>query len=367
MAGIKDVAHKAGVSSTTVSHVLNSTRFVEPTTKSRVVAAMEELGYRPNALARSLRRQETLTIGVVVHDIANPFFSFLVKAIEGIAHRAGYSVILCNSGEDSARLASMIEVLLAKRVDGLIVAPVDLQDPTLVEVERHGTPIVYLGRRPAGTVGPMVYEDGLAAASAAVQHLADDGHSRIAIITGCLNVPSLTERMSAYRQVLEQCSIPWEDRLVRVGNNGFDDAAGSMRTLLELSRPPTAVFCTNFLMTTGALSVLHELRVRCPGEMAIVGVDDHVWTGLFHPPLTMVRMQTERIGITAAELLLDCMRGKAVEGREVVLPAELVVRGSCSERCLAKLMSNTASGRFESPSSDSCIEQSMLEEVVKRV
>jgi LacI family transcriptional regulator len=343
VANIKDVAEKAGVSSTTVSHVLNSTRFVDPGTKERVVAAIGELGYRPNALARSLRRQETLTIGVVVHDIANPFFAFLVKAIEGVAHRSGYSVILCNSDEDCERQASVVEALLVKRVDGLIVVPVCPDEPILVAAEKQGIPVVYLGRRPVGTKGPMVYEDSAAIAESAVQHLVDDGHRRVAIIAGRLTVPTLTDRMKAYRHVLERQGICFEADLVRTENVGFDDAVASMQTLLRLSNPPTAVFCTNFLMTMGALSVLHQEHVRCPGEVAIVGVDDHAWTGLLQPPLTMVRMETERLGTIAAGLLLDSIRGKTIEECEIMLPAELIVRGSCSERCLARTMSTTTS------------------------
>jgi LacI family transcriptional regulator len=328
---------------------------------------MEELGYRPNALARSLRRHETLTIGVVVHDITNPFFTSMVKCVEAIAGQAGYSVILCNSGEDPRRFTSMVEVLLAKRVDGLIVAPVNLEDLALAQAERHGTPIVYLGPSPTGTTGPFIRDDALAAATAAVQHLVDDGHKRIAVIAGRLKVPALTERMSAYCQVLKQCGLPYDDDLVKAENDGFDDAARSMRDLLRLSDRPTAVFSTNFLMTTGALSVLRDEQVECPKDMGLVGVDDHVWIRLFQPPLTMVRTNTEEVGVVAADLLLTCMKGKAVETREIVLPAELVVRGSCSERCLQKLLASKKPESAHSPATGARAEPGKPEEVMNRV
>lgn len=337
MASIRDVAEKAGVSSTTVSHVLNNTRFVDPKTRSRVLAAMEELGYRPNAVARSLRRRETLTIGIVVHDIDNPFFTSFVKCVEDVARRAGYNVILCNSGEDSTRLSGVLEVLSAKRVDGIMVAPVGIEDPTLLRIEQEGTPIVYLGRRPRGATGPEVHDNSLGAATRAVQHLVEDGHTRIGIITGCLTVPSLSERMAAYHRVLEQCDLPLDERMVRVNNYTVEDAKSSMRSLLELDVPPTAVFTTNMLMTTGALTALHETGVRCPEEMALLGYDDSQWARIFHPPLTVVRQPTERAAIVAAELLLGYMRSEKEVGQEIVLPAELVVRGSCSARCRQKL------------------------------
>jgi len=366
MIRIKDVAQRAGVSSTTVSHVLNKTRAVDPRTRSRVLAALEELGYRPNALARSLRRQETLTIGIVVHDIAIPFFTSFVKYVEGVAQQAGYSVILCNSGEDSTRLGDLLEVLAAKRVDGLIVAPVSAEDSTLVSIEKRGTPVVYLGQRPAGTTGPTVGDNSADAAAEAVQHLIEDGHVRIGVITGRLMVPPLAERMAGYRRALERHNLPFDERLVRLGVIGVEHAASSMRALLELSDPPTAVFTTNLLMTTGALSALHEARVRCPQEMAIVGFDDHELAGISQPPLTTVRQHTERMATTAAQLLLECMRGKTMEGQEVVLPAELVVRGSCSERCLEKLNSMTVSGRGSVSSQVVHAETRKLEEVVRR-
>jgi len=337
MPNIKDVAERAHVSSTTVSHVLNNTRYVDPRTKSRVLAAMEELGYRPNAVARSLRRQETLTIGIVVHDLGNPFFTSFVKCVESVAQQAGYNVILCSSGENPERMKSVLEVLSAKRVDGLMVSPVSQEDPTLISIERHGTPVVYLGRRPLGASGPEVHDNSLGAAISAIQHLADDGHVRIGVITGCLAVPSLAERMAAYRQVLEQRGLAFDERMVKVNNFSVDDAKRSMRALLELDRPPTAVFTTNMLMTTGALAALHEARVRCPQEMALVGYDDSDWASIFNPPLTVLRQPTERGAIAAAELLLGYMRGEKAMEQEIVLPAELVVRGSCSESCLRRM------------------------------
>ncbi len=335
MVRMKDVAEKAGVSPTTVSHVVNGTRAVSLPTMQKVRAAMEEVGYQPDAVAQSLRRKESLTIGVIVTDISNPFYSEIVRGIEDTAHDHGYSVIQGSSDEDPRRQDNYLRILSSKRVDGLIIVPTATDSTVLLALHRRGIPMVFVDRSPLGLTGPLVGINNTDAAEQAVSHLIEDGHTRIGTVTGLSKLSTSSERLAGYHRTLAKYALEADERLIKVSDPRVEGGRISTHELLELADPPTAVFTTNNLMTLGALLALKEAQKRCPQELAVVGFDDPNWAEVLDPPLTVVRQPTRTIGTKATELLVARLRQGATHDMHIPLAAELVVRGSCSESCAA--------------------------------
>ena len=327
---IADVAREAGVSITTVSHALNGTRFVAEPTKQRVLAAIERLRYEPSSVAQSLKRDKSHAIGLLITDISNPFFTSLVRGVEDVASRAGYSVILCNTDEDPAKELSYLHVLRRKRVDGILLAPTGTRQPYMDALVEAAFPIVCIDRPSPGLPGDAVLVENVAGARAAVEHLIGLGHRRVGVISGLAPVGTSSERLEGYRQALRAHGLPEEPALVREGNSRLDGGYRRMNELLDLPTPPTAVFTTNNLMTLGALGALQARGVRVPDDMAVVGFDDFEWAIVLRPRLTTVAQPTYEIGETAARLLLERIE-KKVDGapRRVVLPTQLLVRESC--------------------------------------
>lgn len=326
---IRDVASHAGVSTATVSHVLNGTRVVSDATRARVLASARHLAYHPSAIARSLKTKATGTLGVLVSDISNPFSTGVVRGIENVASANGYNVILCNTDELEEKANTYLNLLLAKRVEGLIVAPIGGTAGFAERFLAVGTTIVLIDRRIEGSDLPFVGTANVDAARDAVTHLVQDGHRRIGMIAGLTRVSTSVERMEGYRRALLEYGIAVEKRLVRTGHSTVDGGAAAARELLEQDDPPSALFTTNNLMTLGALKMFAELGLRCPDEISLVGFDDHEWAGIFSPPLTVVRQPTHEIGTAAADLLIELIRTPAKAPRSIVLPSTLIVRGSC--------------------------------------
>jgi len=330
-ARISDVARRAGVSTATVSHVINGTRHVSEETRARVLAAIAELEYLPSAVARSLKTKSTGTLGVTVSDISNPYFTAIVRGIEDVASANDYNVIICNTDEDKDKEQRYLRVLLAKRIDGLIIAPTGFPSPLLETMQAAGIPIVLVDRSVEGMNLPIIKVDNEAGAYQAVSHLIQDGHQRIGIITGLPQVSTSHERYAGYERALQEHDLPTDPRLVRIG---YSKPEGGFRAALDLlgaDQRPTALFTTNNLMTMGALMALRHLGLSCPGDVAIIGFDDHDWAPIFVPPLTVVSQPTYEVGTTAAELLIGIVRGMRRETLDHVLPTKLIVRGSCAD------------------------------------
>lgn len=328
MATIHDVARAAGVSVATVSHVLNGTRKVAPNTAARVRRAIEELGYQPNAIAQSLRKRVTYAIGVLVSDITNPFFASLVRGVEDAAHAAGYSVIVCNSDEDPEKEDFYIRSLWRRRIDGMLIAPTrDGTSPALKELVQKGIPFVFVDRKAKGIEAPAVLSDNVGGAYLATKHLIERGHRRIGIVLGIPGATTTEERLAGYRQALEEAGIPFLEELVVWGGYRVEGGRQAARVLLSLPKRPTAVFCTNNLMTIGVLQELFSQQIQIPHQIAVVGFDDLEWAELVNPPLTVVAQHPYDMGCRAFDLLyehLTCVKKRS--SREIRIPVELKIR-----------------------------------------
>jgi LacI family transcriptional regulator len=315
---MRDVAVRAGVSLKTVSRVINGEAGVAPTTATRVVAAIAELGFQRNDLARSLRQgRSSSTLGLVIEDVSNPFYSTIAQAVEAAAHERGYLLITASCEEDPERERELVQALLRRRVDALLLVPASRDHAYLA---RDGTPVVFLDRPPVGVDADCVLLDNVGGARAATEHLLEHGHERIALVADPDDLYTAGERLAGYRGALDAEGVPVRDELVRVGVHDADRAEAVVRELLALPDPPTAVFTANNRLTVGALKALHDEPV------ALVGFDDFELADLLGT--TVVRHDSHRMGSHAAALAFDRLDGVARETRRVTLPTELVMRGS---------------------------------------
>lgn len=330
---IRDVARVAGVSQSTVSRALNASGYVSDRTRRKVLETARALGFRPNFLARSLKRKATRTLGLVIPDITNPFFPAIVRGVEDTAVRAGYSVVLTNTDNEPERERNALAQLREKWVDGLIVVPQADAAPHLRALAAAGVPLVVIDRIPAGLDVDAVRSDNLRGAYLAVRHLLALGHRRIAHIRGPESSSTGRERQQGYRQALEEAGVPCDPALVVDGDFRFKGGLRAASLLLDRRSRPTAIFAANDLMAMGALHAAAAAGIAVPAELAVVGFDDIMPAALVSPPLTTVAQATYRLGARAAELLIDRLEGRwSGPGRQVILEPELVIRSSCGSR-----------------------------------
>ncbi|MGC9018946.1 MAG: LacI family DNA-binding transcriptional regulator [Candidatus Bipolaricaulaceae bacterium] len=329
MVTIRDVAARAGVSVATVSHVINGTRKVAPSTAERVCRAIEELGYQPNSLARGLRTRVTQVIGVLVSDITNPFFATLVRGVEDAARDAGYSVIICNSDEDPEKEDHYIRVLWQRRVDGLLIVPTrDGTSPAIRDLIKKKVPFVFIDRKAKDIQADAVLSDNVNGAYQAVKHLVEHGHRRIGIVLGIPGATTTEERFAGYCLALQEAGLVVEKELVKWGGYRFEGGQKAMTHLLNLSQIPTAVFSVNNQMTLGILAALRRQNVKIPQEIAVVGFDDSEWAEFMNPPLTVVAQQPYKLGYEATNLLLYRLTHPDKPFKEIRIETILKIRGS---------------------------------------
>jgi LacI family transcriptional regulator len=341
---IKDVGRVAGVSISTVSHVLNRTRYVSPALRTRVEAAVADLGYRHNGLARGLRTRRTETVGLIIPDVSNPYYPQLARGVQDAADAAGFAVFVCNSDRRPEAEARLLEALAQRRVDGVILDAAGPSPAVLAALRRYQQPLVLVGSRidaaqvPGADVVQMAPEGG----RAAVAHLLQRGHRRIGLIAGPPRGGGAPgdrpAKSGAYFAALADAGIAPDPALVVSGD--YTRAAGraAMERLLALppGRRPTAVFAGNDLMAIGALLALRAAGLGVPGEVAVVGYDDIPEAAVTCPALTTVAVPKYEMGRVAAELLLARIAhrqgtgggGEAGPPRRVVLPCRLTVRES---------------------------------------
>ena len=328
---IKDVARLAGVSSMTVSRVINRSERVSPETRQRVEQAIAELGYVPSRLARGLIRQKTGTLALIVPDVANPFFTLIVRGAEDVARRAGYRVILCDTRADLTIEREVIEEMIAHRVEGIAIAPVsDDSRSHLRRLARFRVPFVLIDRTVAGVECDVVLGDNAGGARRLVEHLISLGHRRIGFIVESDAVSTARDRHRGYIEALEAAGLPLEPSLVVRSTvdpgGGFD----GMRRLLELEDPPTAVFTVNNLVAVGAIEAVRANGLEVPEDVALVCFDDIEYASRLYPFLTVMAQPAETLGMLGTQLLLDRVEGRApAQSRVVVLPAQFIVRRSC--------------------------------------
>lgn len=317
----------------TVSRVVNDSPRVSPDTRRRVEATIAELGYVPNRLARGLIRRKTGAIGLIVPDVANPFFTLVVRGAEEVAWRAGYHVILCNTQADLERERGYLEDMIAFQVEGLLIAPVsDRSRPHLRMLTRNKVPFVLVDRSVSGFDADVVQGDSVAGARRLVEHLIELGHRRIAMIAETAQVSTSRDRLQGYLDALGAAGIERRPELVAetsaIDPNGAFDA--TLR-LLELPERPTAIFAVNNIAALGVAEAARAQSMEIPGDLALVCFDDIEAASRLHPFLTVMLQPAETFGTIAIQLLLDRFAGRVGERRRVVvLPADFIVRESSS-------------------------------------
>ncbi|MBW8485645.1 LacI family DNA-binding transcriptional regulator [Actinomadura parmotrematis] len=329
MASVKDVARAAGVSVATVSRVLNDSAAVSAPARARVLAAVADLGYRPNAVARSLRTDATRTIGLVIGDILNPFFTELARAVEDEARAAGYSVVIGNADERPDRQDHYVATLLEQRVDGLLLCPTAEITPLVRDMVERGAPLVFLDRTLPGLDVPSARVDGTAAVHDLVAHLHGLGHRRLAFVSGPATLSTGRERTAAFTAALAAHGLRVRPEYLAAGD--FQAASGRAATarLLALPEPPEVIVAGDNLMALGALDEIRARGLAVPGDVGLAAYDDVPWFAHLSPPVTAVAQPVQDLGRRAVRALADRMAGRPVE--QVVLAARLVVRRSCGE------------------------------------
>lgn len=302
---MKDVAKRAGVSVTTVSHVINDTRYVSPELTERVNEAIEELNYRPDPIAQGLSKGKSKTIALVVSDIVNPFFPQVARGVEDCVRENEFSLILTNTDEDTTQEKRNLSLLQSKRVDGFIISPTSEGKDNLQFLLEEEVPVVCIDRKLSGVEIDQVYSDNKSGAYKATQHLIDQGHENIGIVLEFEAISSFAERLEGYKEALRDNGIPIREEYIKKAGLEVEGAFASTEKLLEDHPEVTAIFSTNDLMTEGVLRYLKEKGVKCPEEIALVGFDDPEWAASFNPGLTSVAQQPYKMGYQAAQLLFD--------------------------------------------------------------
>ena len=328
---IQDVAVDAGVSAMTVSRVINESPRVRADTRERVEASIAKLGYVPNRLARGLIQRKTHAFGVIVPDVANPFFTLVVRGVEQVAWRAGYHVILCDTQGDLERERGYLEDMVAFQVEGVLIAPVgDRSRPQLRLLTRNSVPFVLIDRSITGFDADLVQGDSVAGARQLVEHLIALGHRRIGMVTETAGVSTARDRVQGYREALEGAGIEPDPELV-VESSAIDPDAAREATLRLLARPepPTAIFAVNNIAVVGVVEAARRQKLEIPDDLALVCFDDIEHVSRLYPFLTVMAQPAETYGTIATQLLLDRLSGRIAQRRRiVVLPADFVVRKS---------------------------------------
>ncbi len=322
---MKDVARAAGVSLKTVSRVVNGEPGVGSGTSERVTDAIGLLGFRRNDLARSLRRAHiSSTLGLIIEDVANPFYSAIARAVEEVARARGYVIITASSEESPDREHDLVTTLLSRQVDGVLLVPASSDHRYLRAELALGTQMVFLDRPPQGLPVDAVLIDNAGGARAGVEHLLSQGHRRVGLVGDLPEMYTLAQRVEGYRAAHSARGLDVDERLIRLGAHDVADGESATRELLCLPEPPTALFATNNRLTIGALRALRDRA----GRPALVGFDDFELADMLSLPVTVVRHDPAEMGRRGAALLFARLDGHDGPPRVEVLDTVVVVRGS---------------------------------------
>ncbi|MDQ0740435.1 LacI family DNA-binding transcriptional regulator [Pseudomonas sp. W4I3] len=327
MVTMDDVARSAGVSTSTVSHVLNGTRKVSPATVQAVQRAIQALGYTPNTLARSLARSSTSTIGVAISALSNHYFSETVHAIETECARHGYMMLFVDTHDDPEQELRVVTALHHRRVDGIVLAPSN-GSLALEYLRANQIPAVLVDRMMSEQFDQVGVENSQAT-QALIAHLIAHGHRRIGFIAGRSGFSTTDERVAGYKAALEAAGLAFDPQLLVNGGSNTEPARQATQQLLSLAAPPTAIMAGNNLMTLGAMHALRDAHLDVPGHMALVGFDDFDWADFFVPRLTLIAQPVQQLGARAVELLLQRMASPTAPKHSVRLAPRLHVRHSC--------------------------------------
>lgn len=329
MASIKDVAKAAGVSTATVSRVLSNGEHVRTEVRKRVMEAVEQLAYRPNLLARSLRSRQTNTIGLIVSDSRNPFFTSISRAVEDTAYEQGFGLFLCNTDENPEKEAIYLNLMRDENVAGVIFSPTRQTAANFTSLN-VSLPTVIVDRSTGGAEVDMVLLDNVDSAFRLTTHLLEQGFHRIA----ALSETSATgrERYAGYEKALRAYGLSPVGEHVKFVRPRVEAGYVTTLKLIDATQPPDALLTTNSLLAEGALKAIRERDIIIPDDIALVTFDETIWASLVQPPITLIDQPTYEIGQTATELLLQRIADPNRSTRQVILKGRLVVRGSSTPR-----------------------------------
>ncbi|GIM44832.1 LacI family transcriptional regulator [Collibacillus ludicampi] len=328
---MEDVAKLAGVSKSTVSQYLNKRyEYMSIETRQRIEQAIKETGYQRNVVARSLKVKKTHTIGVIVANILHYFSTAISRGIEDYCNKHGFNVIVCNADDNPVKEREYIEMLLAKQVDGLILASTNENNDLLKKLVEGGFPLVLVDRKLDGIEADGVFSNNVKASVDAISHFIKLGHRSIALFSPAIKkLSQRKERYEGYLRALSQHHIEIQEQYIKFVDK-ISDTRKIILELLHLPVPPTALFCTNDLTTIETLKVLKEEKVNIPSDIAVIGFDDSPWLQLLEPPLTTVVQQTYDMGVKSAELLLNKIENPHSKHCTVhIMDCQLIVRESC--------------------------------------
>ncbi|MCM3113773.1 LacI family transcriptional regulator [Neobacillus sp. MER 74] len=330
MATMKDISKKANVSIATVSAVVNQSTYVSPELTERVNRAIEELNYRPNAIARSLKMKSTNTVGVILSDILNPYYPAIVKGMDDVAIKNNFSVILCNTSNDNNRFQSYLDLMVDKRVDGLILANISNQEE-LLEVEKRNLNFVLVNRRPLGYNTSYVGVNNQLAIELAVNHLVSLGYKRIAFIGGNSDLSTSKERLRGFIQGKTQNGLQATNDLIFEGEYTQESGYASViKMLKQVKELPDAICAASDLIAFGIIKALRDKGIRVPEDIAVIGNDNNNFSKDFLVPLSTVNHPTYEMGKLGMELLLQRVNeGENHFPKQVILTPSLIIRESC--------------------------------------
>ncbi|MCZ0756642.1 catabolite control protein A [Anoxybacillus sp. J5B_2022] len=325
---IYDVAREANVSMATVSRVVNGNPNVKPSTRKKVLEAIERLGYRPNAVARGLASKKTTTVGVIIPDISSIFFAELARGIEDIATMYKYNIILSNSDQNKEKELHLLNTMLAKQVDGILFMGGNITEEHVNEFQKSDVPIVLAATIEENHLIPSVNIDYEQAAFEAVIHFLEKGHTRVAYITGPANDPINTKKLAGYRRALEAQGIAYDEALIVEGDYSYDSGIEAYEKIAELEEKPTAVFAGTDEMALGIIHGAQDHGVQVPEQLEVIGFDNTRLATMVRPRLTTVVQPMYDIGAVAMRLLTKYMNKEHVENHIVVLPHRIEYRQS---------------------------------------
>lgn len=329
MVSIKDVAEAAGVSTATVSRVLTNGLHVRTEVRERVLAAVERLGYRPNLVARSLRSQQSTTIGLIVSDIRNPFFTAISRAVEDTAYEQGYSLMLCNTDENAEKESIYLNLMQDAGIAGIIISPTR-QNDALFANPNYPLPVVVIDRPIVNADVDAVLLDNVAAAYRLTTHLIEQGYQSIGILSSEMSTGK--ERQEGFEKAMRAHGLIARAEHMKNIPPKMDAGYEATLKILDTPEPPDALFTINSLFAAGALQAIRERNLMIPENIALVTFDETTWASLVQPAITLIDQPTYEIGKTATELLLQRIADPARPTRHVILTGQLLVRGSSAFR-----------------------------------
>ncbi|MCM2972379.1 substrate-binding domain-containing protein [Larsenimonas suaedae] len=334
-ATIKDVALLAGVSTTTVSHVLNKTRFVAPATHERVMRAADELHYAPSAVARSLKSKNTKSLGMLVTTTLNPFFAEVVKEVERQCYQQGYNLVLCNTDGELEKTTSYLLMLSQKRVDGILVMCSEYDDSLFgAAIGKRDLPMVVMDWGPSGDYVDRIQDNSLKGAHLAINHLIEQGHRQIAYIGGPLEKLPARQRYDGFFEAMAEAGLSVRPEWVIESNFEFEGGRLGMRALLACETLPSAVFIGNDAMAMGAMSEAQLAGIDIPAALSVIGYDNCLYSAYLSPPLTTIDQPKRRLAEQAVATMIERIDNPRQTGRVIMLEPDLVIRSSV--RALSK-------------------------------